>query len=180
MGEPDFDLLRRRIVTGSARIEVRALTLDDLESIAWSGGRPHLENVARQLARVASGEVDYLAIYADGYPVSKGGVDFAKEANAGTIWQVATYSDLWGLGLATTLIHELEARVVAHGLRAIRLAVGPENDRARRLYEHLGYVAIGESEASWEAEHADGSRYIHSTRLVEMVKSSGGASANPP
>jgi ribosomal protein S18 acetylase RimI-like enzyme len=162
--------MRERIAGGAACIEVLELSSDDLESIAWSGSAPHLENVARQLTRVPLGEVVYLAVFVDGHPVSKGGVDFTKEAGAGTIWQLATHFRLEGLGLATTLVGELEARVAARDLTKVRLGVEPENARARRLYEHLGYREIGESEASWEAARSDGTRFVHTTRIIEMLK----------
>ena len=161
---------RERLVAGAAVIEVRPLTPDDLQAISWSGSPTHLRNVAAQLERVASGEVEYLAVLVDGHPMAKGGVDFAKEPDAGTIWQVATHEALQGLGLATLLIAALEGRVEARGLTTVRLAVEPDNARARRLYEHLGYRTIGTSEASWEAERPDGSRYVHATTLVEMAK----------
>jgi ribosomal protein S18 acetylase RimI-like enzyme len=167
----DDSSLRQRLLAGAAVIEVRALTPDDLQAISWSGSLTHLRNVAAQLERVASGEVEYLAVLADGHPVAKGGVDFAKEPGAGTIWQVATHEALQGLGLATRLVAALEGRVEARGLTTVRLAVEPDNARARRLYEHLGYRTIGTSEASWEAERPDGSRYLYTTTLVEMSKS---------
>ncbi len=168
--DPDFDELRHRIASGVARIEVLPLASDHLESIAWSGSRTHLENVARQLDRVPTGEVEYLAVFAEGLPVSKGGIVFADEADAGTIWQLATHPRLEGLGLATTLIHELESRAARRGITALRISVAPDNERARRLYEYLGYRTIGESSASWEAERSDGSRFIHTTRILEMGK----------
>ena len=170
MGEPDYEELRQRIASGVARIEVLALTSDYLASIAWSGSRTHLENVAHQLERVPTDEVEYLAVFADGHPVSKGGIDFAKKADAGTIWQLATHPRLEGLGLATTLVHELEARAAVRGITNLRLGVEPENERARRLYECLGYRTIGESQASWEAERSDGSRFTYTARIVEMSK----------
>jgi ribosomal protein S18 acetylase RimI-like enzyme len=169
VGEPDYEALRQRIATGAARIEVVALTSDHLPSIEWSG-RAHLENVAHQLERVPTGEVEYLAVLGDGYPVSKGGIDFAKETDAGTIWQLATHPRLQCLGIATALIGELEERAAQRGITNLRLGVEPENQCARRLYEHLGYRTIGESEASWEVERTDGSRFIYTTRIVEMSK----------
>ena len=147
------------------------LGLGDLEGIAWSGSRVHLENVARQLRRVESGEVEYLAVrVSDGRLVAKGGIDFAKEPGAGTIWQVATHPGLEGLGLATRLISELEANARRRGVPRTRLAVEVGNNRARRLYEHLGYEPIGESHASWEAEAPDGSRFLYAAKLTEMIK----------
>jgi len=166
----DYEALRSAIASGAAPVEVTPLQLADLGTISWSGSPSHLENVATQLQRVDSGEVVYLVVRADGHPVSKGGIDFAKEANAGTVWQLATHPRLEGLGLATRLIHELELRAVERGVRQFRLGVELDNVRARRLYEHLGYAEIGESEASWEAEAADGSRFLYCTTLTEMAK----------
>jgi ribosomal protein S18 acetylase RimI-like enzyme len=165
-----YDALRIGIQNGVAHIEVEPLEQDDIEDIEWSGSRSHLESVALQLKRVESGEVDYLAVRADGRAVSKGGIDFARESAAGTIWQLATHPQLQGLGLATRLIHELESRAVKRGVKRFRLAVELDNPRARRLYEHLGYRAIGESEASWEAETSDGSRFLYTTKVTEMAK----------
>ena len=166
----DYDALRVAIVSGVARIELTALDPTRIEDVAWSGGRPHLENVATQLQRVATGEVEYLVVRAAGHAVSKGGIDFAREPGAGTIWQVATHPHLEGLGLATRLIHELESRALRRGANRLRLAVELDNARAQRLYERLGYGATGESDASWEAEAADGSRFLYTTKLTEMVK----------
>lgn len=92
------------------------------------------------------------------------------EPGAGTIWQLATRPRLEGLGLAATLIRELELRAPQRSITNFRLGVEPDNERAIRLYEHLGYRSIGESEASWEAERSHGSRFLYTTRLVEMSK----------
>jgi len=59
---------------------------------------------------------------------------------------------------------------VRRGVRRLRIGVGVENVRARRLYEHLGYEVIGESEASWLAETEDGSRFVYRTTCFEMLK----------
>jgi ribosomal protein S18 acetylase RimI-like enzyme len=166
----DFDQLREAIASGAARIEVTPLVSDHIEEIAWSGSRSHLENVAVQLQRVDTGEVAYLAVRADGHAVAKGGIDFAKEPGAGTIWQLATHPQLEGIGLATRLIHNLESRALERGVNRFRLGVERDNARARRLYEHLGYHEMGESDASWEAEAADGSRFLYTAKLTEMVK----------
>jgi len=61
------------------RLTVRDLTPADLPSCAWSGGACHIAGVARALDRVASGEVDYLAVCPpSGLPVALGGVDYAN------------------------------------------------------------------------------------------------------
>ena len=165
-----YDDLRERLARGTAGISIDPLRAEDLPSIAWSGSAAHLENVAVQLERVASGAVDYLRVSADGHAVAKGGIDFEKEPGAGTIWQLATHPRLESLGLATRLMEELQARAAARGCRMVRLAVEPDNARALRLYGHLGYRSVGTSEAAWEAERSDGSRFLYRTTLTEMVK----------
>jgi hypothetical protein len=117
--------------------------------------------------------VDYLAVRAGGVLVAKGGIDFAAEAGAGTIWQLATHPRLEGLGLATRLIGELEACALRRGVHRLRLGVEVDNPRARQLYERLGYEPIGESETAWEADAEDGSRFLYRTRLTEMAKETG-------
>jgi ribosomal protein S18 acetylase RimI-like enzyme len=129
----------------------------------------HLENVLAQLQRVAAGEVDYLTLRAHGLAVAKGGIDFAKEPDAGVIWQLATHPQLQGLGLATRLIGELESTAVRRGVRRLRLGVDPQRP-ALRLYKHLGYETIGESEASWMVEAEDGSPFLYRTTCIELVK----------
>jgi ribosomal protein S18 acetylase RimI-like enzyme len=167
----DYEALRTSLLNGIVSLDVTPLTVEEIEQISWSGSRAHLENVVKQLLRAASGEVEYLVVRASGgVPVAKGGIDFAREPGAGTIWQVATHPQLEGLGLATRLMAELETRARRRGVRKVRLGVEIGNHRARRLYDHLGYAPIGESEASWEAEAQDGTRFLYTTRLTEMVK----------
>jgi len=166
----DYEVLRSDISSGTAEIVVLPLRSRDIERIGWSGTATHLDTVRRELRRVESGEVEYVALWANGNPVSKGGVDFAKEPGAGTVWQLATHPRLEGLGLATRLIAELERRTVRRGIHTARLSVELDNVRARRLYEHLGYVPVRESPASWEAEAPDGRLVLYTTTVTEMVR----------
>lgn len=58
----------------------------------------------------------------------------------------AELQDLWvlperrGEGIGATLVAAVEAAAAKRGRRAVRLSVGIDNDRARALYERLGYV----------------------------------------
>jgi hypothetical protein len=44
-----------------------------------------------------------------------GGIDFAKEPDAGTLWQVTTHLRLEAFGLVTQLMKELEASALVRG-----------------------------------------------------------------
>jgi len=145
---------------------------EDLAHLAWSGSAAHLRSVAGYLDRVPTGEVEYLVVRGvDGTPVAKGGIEYTEAPGLGTVMQLATDGDLQGLGLASALLAVAESRIRRRGLKVARLGVGDDNPRARALYERLGYRAIGRREVSWEAEHEDGSLFIHTTTITELDKS---------
>ncbi|HUP86991.1 MAG TPA: N-acetyltransferase [Acidimicrobiales bacterium] len=152
-------------------------TVDDLQAeeidrLTWSGSAAHLRNVAGQLERRDAGVVDYLVVRdGTGTPVAKGGVDFEETSGAGTIFQLATHPDLQGRGHAQRLIAAAEDRIRSRGLTTARLAVEPDNTRAVRLYEHLGYRRVGERDVSWEYERDDGALDRYHTTVVDMEKS---------
>lgn len=153
------------------RARVDDMTRDDLDAIGWSGSASHLRNVAGQLDRRDAGVVEYLVVRdEDGSPIAKGGIDYEEHPGAGATFQLATRSDLEGRGFATMLIAEAEQRIRARGLPMACLSVEPDNDRARRLYEHLGYVAVGERQVGWEHELEDGSLGWYSTVVIDMEK----------
>lgn len=52
--------------------------------------------------------------------------------------------EYWGLGLATVMMEEMAALGRKWGLMQLELSYMEENDRARRLYERMGYVPVGE------------------------------------
>lgn len=151
-------------------MEIAPLRREHLTEILWSGDGAHMRNVAGQLERVETGDVEYYAAFVDDAPVAKAGIDFAVEAHAATIWQVATHPDFEGRGLATALMRFAEERALARGVRRMRLGVEVENVRAQRLYEFLGYVPIGESVDEWEADAADGSACMYRAICIEMAK----------
>jgi ribosomal protein S18 acetylase RimI-like enzyme len=152
-------------------VRVDDMTRDDLDAIAWSGSASHLRNVAGQLDRRDTGVVEYLVVRdEDGSPVAKVGIDYEEHPGAGGMLQLATRADLEGRGLATMLILEAERRIHERGLPTARLSVEPDNERARRLYDHLGYTPTGEREIGWEHELEDGSLGWYSTVVVDMAK----------
>ena len=152
-------------------MRVDDMTRDDLAAIAWSGSAAHLRNVAGQLDRRDAGVVEYLVVRDEnGSPVAKGGIDYEEHPGAGATFQLATRPDLEGRGLATMVIAEAERRIRARGLSTACLSVEPDNARAVRLYEHLGYVAVGEREIGWEHELEDGSLGWYSTVVTDMAK----------
>jgi ribosomal protein S18 acetylase RimI-like enzyme len=148
------------------------LARDDLPLLGWSGGPAHLATVARALARVESDEVEYLVVRApSGYPIAKGGIDYAVRPGTGTLSQLATAEELRGLGIGAHLVAVAEERMRERGLRAAELAVEDDNPRARALYERLGYrEEVRREPAAWYVEDADGNLALYERELAVLHK----------
>ncbi len=156
---------------GPEALRVDDLVIADLPHIAWSGNPSHLRNVEGQLTRAASGEVEYLAVRApSGAPVAKGGIDYTLHEAAGTMFQLATLPNLQGLGIARRLISVAEDRIRERGLSVAMLGVEDDNDRARSIYERLGYEVCGHEEDSWETEDEQGNKHTKYAQITLLKK----------
>jgi ribosomal protein S18 acetylase RimI-like enzyme len=156
---------------GLAGLLVDDMAGEDLSLLGWSGGSAHLASVSRALARVASGEVEYLVVRApSGYPVAKGVIDYAVKPGTGTLSQVVTAEELRDLGIGASLIASAEERMRERGVRWAELGVEDDNPRARALYERLGYREAGRESAAWNVEDAHGKLIVHQTELTVLRK----------
>jgi ribosomal protein S18 acetylase RimI-like enzyme len=156
---------------GTDALTVHDLQPGDVDELHWSGDRAHLRAIRAALQRVRSGEVEYLVVRTPwGEAVAKGGIDYDQREDAGTIWQLATRSDVQSLGIGTLLIREAEARIARRGVRWAVLGVEDDNPRARSLYERLGYVAFAHEAESWPVEDAAGNQRLHETTVTLLRK----------
>lgn len=153
-------------------ITVNDLQTEDLPHVTWAGSPSHVAQLTHQLERAQQGHVAYLAVRVDGHVVSIGGVDFTVDDHpeAGVLWQLATNPELQGQGYGTRLVRALEERVRARALAIARLEVDLDNERARALYERLGYTALGRTTSRWTHQEADGSTVEHVDECVLMQR----------
>lgn len=149
----------------------RDLTPEDLPSCPWSGSAAHLTSVAKELERARRGEVDYLAACPpSGLPVAIGGIDYAENPGAGTLFQLSVHPALQSCGIGTFLIQAAEQRILARGLHRAGLGVEEDNPRARALYDRLGYIAYGRAPDSWDEQAPDGTIIRYETVCTLMRK----------
>ncbi|GAA2804524.1 GNAT family N-acetyltransferase [Kribbella solani] len=152
-------------------LTIRPLTHDDLPAMAWYGPPTALAAVAEAIDRAHRGEVDYLAVCPpSGRPVAVGGADYTKPPGAATIWQLSVLESLQSCGIGTLLIHALEDRIRARGLRWAELGVDINAARPQVLYERLGYTVSGSETASWNQESADGTVSLYETQVTLLRK----------
>lgn len=152
-------------------LTVRDLVHADLVSCGWAGSAHHLNNVATQLDRRPSGDVDYLTVCARaGIPIAKGGVDYRTKDGVGTLWQIAVHPALQSCGVGTVLVEAMEQRIRNRDLCQSELGVEDGNPRARALYERLGYRAYDHRPDAWEEQAPDGTLHRHETMCTMMRK----------
>ena len=163
--------LRQMILTGARQMAVGDLRADEVAELTWSGNPAHLRSVAAALQRAAQGLEDYLVVRAPGgQPVAKMRIDYTSEADTGLFSQLAVIGPLQGLGIATLLIGAGEQRTRTRGLAFAALGVEDDNPQARRLYERLGYQAVGRQHASWDYEDDNGMLQVYETTLTILRK----------
>jgi ribosomal protein S18 acetylase RimI-like enzyme len=156
---------------GPEALVIDDLCREDLARLGWSGNPEHLRKVAMALGRVALGEVEYPVVRAPCWePVAKGGIDYIQHEAAGTLWQLATHTQLQSLGLGTCLIAEAERRIRRRGLPWAVLSVEDDNLRARALYERLGYAAWRQESAAWHYEDDQGMLRLYETKVTVLRK----------
>jgi ribosomal protein S18 acetylase RimI-like enzyme len=149
-------------------LTIRDLAAPDLASCAWAGLGSGL---ITELERAGRGDADYLVVCPpSGLPVALGGVDYAVNRRAGTLYQLTVHGALQSCGIGTILIGAAEARIRGRGLRRSELAVEEKNIRARALYERLGYAAYASRPEAWLDEAPDGSRFRYETVCTLMRK----------
>ncbi len=86
--------------------------------------------------------------------VSERDVGLLELANReGTLWiaNIQLSSTARGQGLGSRIIQDLMGDARADG-KPLRLRVLHRNDRARRLYQRLGFVQIGETDTHYEMQ----------------------------
>lgn len=152
------------------------MTFEDLSGLDWSGSSAHLEALAEALVRAEADEVDLIILTVAGdRSVACGAVDFTRRADAGELSMLSVHPDWQSLGLGTTVVGALEARIAGRGRSLARMSVEHDNPRAAALYRRLGYREDGERIESWSV----GGRRRYVTTCVTLAKELPVASARP-
>lgn len=107
--------------------------------------RPHpfTRNEARRIANDPGKDVHALLIERD-RPVAYGMMRGWNEGYSVPSLGIAVRTSVQGRGFGRLMMTHLHAEAGRRGAKVVRLRVHPDNLRARRLYESLGYVYAGE------------------------------------
>ncbi|WP_414936731.1 GNAT family N-acetyltransferase [Amycolatopsis sp. cmx-11-51] len=138
-------LLVRRLAAGDLdvfrEIRLRALT-DTPENYGSIAAVERAQSDEEWLARLA-GDAWFVA-FDDGRPV---GLVAGRARDDGWIlYSMWVEAEARGRGLGERLVREVRSAAELGGAREVWLHVAEDNDRARRLYLRLGFIATGELE----------------------------------
>ncbi len=150
---------------------VRHLTAADLPLIAWSGSPTHLEYIEGALDRAKNGEVDFLCVSVGEEIVGLGAVDYTAHPGFGKLWMINVHEAHQSRGYGSILIEELEHSAAERGIDAVQLSVESFNERARKLYQRLGYIDVGKSTETWNEESPTGEISKYHANCLIMQKS---------
>jgi ribosomal-protein-alanine acetyltransferase len=129
-------------------------TMIDMESElfgsdAWS---PEL-----MVAEISHPHSYYLVARPDGQPevCGYGGLRVVPGSGVGDIQTLAVAANFRGVGLGRLLLEALLSQARSSGVREVFLEVRADNDVARALYEHCGFVAIDSRVGYYQPDNVD-------------------------
>jgi ribosomal-protein-alanine acetyltransferase len=129
-----------------SRFHIRLAIAKDLDALVG------LEQAAFRADRFTEDQIDYLLtrsratnlVIEDRDMIAGSAcVLWRKSHQGGRLYNIAIDPDYQGLGLGKKLLNECELEAARRNCRVMTLEVREDNDRARAMYETLGYRVIG-------------------------------------
>jgi ribosomal protein S18 acetylase RimI-like enzyme len=164
------------------QILIRQANKDDLPSLEWNGEYTHFRR-----------------LYADTYLMAQQGqalIWIAETSGSGLIGQCfvslkgsrleladgSTRAYIYGFriqtpyrnqGIGTRMMQTIERDLMSRGFKQVTLNVGQVNLDARRFYDRLGYIVIGEESGDWSYIDDKGKRKDVHEPAWRMIKDLG-------
>ena len=144
-------------MTVSIEITLRLAAASDLPKLEWFGQYAHFRNLYRRSFREQQ-HGRRLLLLADGNDFPIGHVFIQLQSNNPTIADGSRRAYLYsfrvmevfrGKGIGTRLLNEAESLVMARGFDRTTIAVAKHNQKARQLYERLGYRIFDQDPGRW-------------------------------
>ena len=150
----DFEI-RKAIPQDADRIFALYTSRIGTKGCTWDEEYPSLKLVQYDIERNA-----LYAVYCGDKAAAAAACGEDKELGRFDVWcdeiknpceleRVGILEEYQGMHLASRLLRYIEGDMIQQGFDGMRLLVSPDNDRARALYEHLGFFYRGER-FGWE------------------------------
>lgn len=149
-------LLNESSVTLRLDVRFRAAGESDLLKLEWFGQYTHYRALYRRTFEMQQLDGRRLILLAalNDFPIGQIFIHFRDHARArkfrGYLYSLRVLEPFQGQGLGTRLIHEAERILRERGYRQAAIAVAKDNERAKSLYERLGYTVFAEDAGRWQ------------------------------
>lgn len=146
----------------SAEIRMRRATVKDLPLLEWYGQYTHFRRVyKRTFADQQAGNRLMLVADLNGFPIGQVFLLFKvpKEHQRDPyayLYSFRVMTHLRGMGIGTRLLQFAEQLLIQRGYIWALISATKENQRARKLYERLGYTVFAEDDGKWSYENHEG------------------------
>jgi GNAT superfamily N-acetyltransferase len=137
---------QQSVFTACVGLQLRRCRENDLRALEWMGLYTRHRNIIQDTFRQQqAGRALMLLAVSSGFPLAQAWLDFGHRGSVRRplLWAVRVFPPLQGHGIGAWIISAAEKAARARGARDIQLGVEPENTPALRLYERLGYRAVG-------------------------------------
>lgn len=139
-------------------VHFRAARLDDLPKLEWFGQYAHYRRLFRRTFDEQQRGVRLMLLAeVGGFPVGQVFIHFSnrecrrgQSGARGYLYALRVLDPFQGQGIGSRLIAEAEQVLRARGYRRAVIAAAKDNERARRLYERLGYAVYAEDDGDWD------------------------------
>lgn len=166
-----------------SKIEIKPIAEEHLDLIDayinqdWGNLQKHRERFQRQ----KTGELTYLVAWINDRPSGHASLEWqgkSHEALSSIVGRCPNIDDLFvhpnhrSSGIGTMLLQTSENIAIDRNYSQIGLGVSIDNDRARALYERLGYADIGAGNYidRWKYTERDGNQAWHTETCNYLVK----------
>ena len=150
----DFEI-RKAVIADAGQVHALYSSRIGTRGCTWDEEYPTLELVKHDIQRSAlyavydGDKIAAAAVCGEDRDLQRFDLWSSEIKNPCELERVGILEEYQGKSLASRLLRHIEADMISQGYDGILLLVDPENDRARALYEHLGFSRKGEREG-WE------------------------------
>ena len=146
-------------------VNIRKVTVDDLESLEWDGEYRHFRRTYRENYNRTLVGTTKMWIMTHRLDLTIGQLFVQLNSNNHTladgrhrayIFSFRIRKEFRSQGLGTYFLNFAEDDLLHHGYKIITLNVAQTNHRALKLYEQNGYHVIGPDPGIWSYQNDDG------------------------
>lgn len=158
---------------------IRQANRDDLVNLEWNGEYTHFRRlyadtymmVEQGKAIIWIAERDGSGLIGQCFVSLKGSrPELADGSLRAYIYGFRVQQQFRNQGIGTQIMHIIEEDLKTRGFRQVTLNVGQENPDARRFYDRLGYIVIGEDPGRWSYIDDKGKRRDMHEPAWRMIK----------